>query len=141
VAPGVAVDKDGCPIADVVLTGVNFETNSATLTGDSKPILNDAARGLRDHHRLRVEVQGHTDSTGSPGYNIKLSQRRAEAVRDYLISQGVPAGQLEAKGYGETVPVASNASVEGRASNRRVVMHVLANPGEVPVVGAGKAQQ
>lgn len=126
---------------DVVLEGVNFETNSAVLTADSKPVLDQVAQGLREHSGMRVEVQGHTDSTGTPAYNLKLSERRANAVRDYLISQGVAATQLSAKGYGQTQPVASNATAAGRASNRRVVMHVIDKPGDVTVTKEGQAQQ
>lgn len=137
---GVAVDQDGCPIkTDIVLEGVNFETDSSLLTGSSKPILDGVAKGLKEHHRLKVELQGHTDSTGSAVYNVGLSQRRAQSVRDYLVSQEVPPGQLTAKGYGKTVPVASNATAEGRAKNRRVVMHVLENPGEVTIHKEGEA--
>lgn len=128
------------PPADVVLTGVTFATNSATLTEASKPVLNEVANGLKQHPRMKVQLQGHTDSTGSAAYNLGLSQRRAEAVRDYLISVGVPAAQLTAKGYGETQPVASNATAQGRAQNRRTVMHVLENPGDIPVKGEGQAQ-
>jgi OOP family OmpA-OmpF porin len=138
---GVAVDQDGCPIkTDVVLEGVTFETNSAVLTASSRPVLDNVAKGLKEHHRLKVELQGHTDSTGSAVYNMGLSQRRADAVRDYLVSQDVPAEQLTAKGYGKTVPVASNATGQGRAQNRRVVMHVLENPGEVTIHKEGQAQ-
>jgi OOP family OmpA-OmpF porin len=142
--PGVAVDEYGCPIKDVVLEGVNFETDSAVLTAASRPILDAAAKGLREHPRLKIEVQGHTDSTGSARHNQGLSERRAASVRDYLIAQGVSPAQLTARGFGETQPIASNATVEGRAKNRRVVMHVLENPGDVPIRnagGAGAAQQ
>jgi len=83
--------------------------------------------------KLRIEVQGHTDSTGSERYNLQLSQRRAEAVREYLIAQGVAPGQVEARGYGEMQPIADNSTAEGRARNRRVVMRVLENPGHVEV--------
>ncbi|MBS0366818.1 MAG: OmpA family protein [Proteobacteria bacterium] len=138
---GVAVDADGCPIKDVVLEGVNFETNSAQLTGASRPILDKVADGLRQHPHLKVEIQGHTDSTGSAKYNLGLSDRRAASVREYLISQGVPAAQLTERGYGETQPVANNATAAGRLSNRRVVMHVLDNPGDVPVKKAGTAAE
>jgi OmpA-OmpF porin, OOP family len=138
---GVAVDQDGCPIkTDVVLEGVTFEFNSAVLTASSRPILDGVAKGLKEHHRLKVEVQGHTDAIGSAVYNMGLSQRRADAVRDYLVRQDVPAGQLSAKGYGKTEPVASNATAAGRAQNRRVVMHVLENPGEVTIKKEGLAQ-
>jgi OOP family OmpA-OmpF porin len=127
------------PPADVILEGVTFATNSAVLTEASKPILDDVAQGLRQHPQLVVEVQGHTDSTGSPAYNLQLSQRRAESVRDYLISQGVAPGQLTAKGYGQNQPIASNSTPAGRAQNRRVVMHVLQNPGDVVVHKEGQA--
>jgi OOP family OmpA-OmpF porin len=138
---GVALDANGCPIkGDVVLEGVTFETNSSVLTGDSKPVLDTVAKGLKEHPRLVVEVQGHTDSTGSPNYNVALSERRAESVRDYLLNQGVSSGQLSAKGYGQTRPIAPNTSAAGRAQNRRVVMHVLENPGDVVVHKEGEAQ-
>jgi len=139
--PGVAVDPFGCPQqGSITLEGVNFETNSATLTAQSSPVLDQVAEGLRKHPRLKVEVQGHTDSTGPAQYNMSLSQRRANAVEDYLISKQVPASQLVAKGYGPTKPVASNATKQGRAKNRRVVMLVLENPGDVNVEGEGTAE-
>jgi OOP family OmpA-OmpF porin len=123
----------------ITLTGVEFEYNSATLTQASKPVLDKAAEGLREHPRLRIEVQGHTDGIGSAEYNLTLSQRRALSVRDYLISQQVPADELIAKGYGKTQPVATNATPQGRSMNRRVVLIVLDNPSAVPVKGAGEA--
>jgi OOP family OmpA-OmpF porin len=138
---GVALDANGCPIkGDVVLEGVTFETNSAVLSGDSKPVLDTVAKGLKEHPRLVVELQGHTDSTGSPNYNVALSERRAESVRDYLLNQGVSSSQLSAKGYGQTQPIAPNTTAAGRAQNRRVVMHVLDNPGDVVVHKEGQAQ-
>jgi OmpA-OmpF porin, OOP family len=103
-------------------------------------VLDKVAEGLRKHPRLRVEVQGHTDSTGPAQYNMTLSQKRAESVQDYLVSKQVPAGQLVAKGYGPTKPVASNATKAGRAKNRRVVMLVLENPGDVKVEGEGTSE-
>ncbi|HVO47758.1 MAG TPA: OmpA family protein [Steroidobacteraceae bacterium] len=140
--PGVQVDAVGCPIkGSVTLEGVNFEHNSADLTEASHAPLDDVATGLKKHPRLKVEIQGHTDSTGTPAYNLKLSQRRADSVRDYLVQQGVSADQLVTKGYGQAQPVASNASAAGRARNRRVVMYVLSNPGDVKVEGEGSAQQ
>jgi OmpA-OmpF porin, OOP family len=141
VPPGTALDANGCPVkGDVVLEGVNFETDSSVLTGDSKPILDKVAAGLREHPRVRVELQGYTDSTGSARHNLGLSERRADAVRAYLVSQGVLSSQLSAKGYGETNPIASNATAEGRAKNRRVVMHVLENPGDATIRQGGQAQ-
>jgi OOP family OmpA-OmpF porin len=126
--------------ASITIEGVNFAFNKADLTADSRPILDGVADGLKKHPRVRVEIQGHTDSIGKPAYNLKLSQRRAESVRSYLVMDGVPDDQLVAKGYGETQPVASNKDEEGRAKNRRVVMYVLSNPGDISVKGQGSAQ-
>jgi OOP family OmpA-OmpF porin len=134
----VAVDKDGCPIKGAItLEGVNFEFNKAILTGESKPILDQVAAGLSKHPRVRVELQGHTDSVGSAPYNLTLSQHRAEAVRDYLIAQGVSSAELTAVGYGKTQPIADNKTAEGRALNRRVVMLVLDNPNDITVTIEG----
>lgn len=136
---GVAVDSSGCPRGGpVVLRGVGFATNSATLTPESLPILDGVAADLRKYPRLRVELQGHTDSSGADAYNLDLSQRRAEAVRNYLIAQNVAGLQLEARGYGESEPIADNGTREGRAENRRVVMRVLENPGNAPVQGESR---
>jgi OOP family OmpA-OmpF porin len=137
--PGVAVDAVGCERkGSITLEGVTFELNSAELTADSKPALNRIAADLHKYARLKIELQGYTDSSGSDAYNLKLSQRRAEAVARYLIDAGTPAVQVTSRGYGEADPIASNTTAEGRAQNRRVVMKVLENPGEVAVQGEGK---
>jgi OOP family OmpA-OmpF porin len=139
---GVQVDAVGCPLkGSITLEGVNFEHNSAALTVASHPALDAIADGLKKHQRLKIEVQGHTDSTGTPAYNLKLSQKRAESVRTYLLDQGANAEQLVAKGYGQTQPVASNKTAAGRAQNRRVVMYVISNPGDVKVEGAGSTPE
>lgn len=139
---GVAVDLLGCPRkGSIVLEGVTFEVNSAVLAASSRPVLNTVAQDLKKYPRLRIELQGHTDSSGADAYNLKLSQQRADAVREHLIAQGVPAAQLVAKGYGETKPVDTNDTAEGRAHNRRVVMSVVENPGDVDVQGEGKVEQ
>jgi OOP family OmpA-OmpF porin len=131
---GVAVDADGCPRrGSATLQGVTFEFDSARLTGESKPVLDEVAADLKKYRRLQVELQGHTDSKGSDAYNLKLSEQRAQSVRDYLLSQGVGSQQLVAEGYGETEPVADNKTEAGRAENRRVVMQVISNPGDVKV--------
>lgn len=133
---GVAVDAYGCPRqGSITLEGVGFEVNSDRLTQESRAILDGIAADLKKYPGLTVELQGHTDSTGSDSYNLNLSQRRAESVRAYLIEQGVSASQLTAKGYGETQPIADNTTAEGRAQNRRVVMKVLSNPGNVKIEG------
>ncbi len=140
--PGVQVDAVGCPLkGSITLEGVNFEHDSAALTAASRAPLDAIADGMKKHPRLRVEIQGHTDSTGAPAYNLRLSQRRADSVRDYLVNNGVNPDQLVTKGYGQTQPVATNKTAEGRARNRRVVMYVISNPGDVKVEGAGSTAE
>ena len=123
---GAKVDARGCEILfeegqqTLVLEDVNFEFNSDELTDLSETILDDVARSLTRVKDVRVEVGGHTDSVGNDAYNMGLSQRRAESVRNYLIGQGVDGARLEARGYGETAPVADNETEAGRAGNRRV---------------------
>ncbi|MFK7886056.1 MAG: OmpA family protein [Gammaproteobacteria bacterium] len=125
-AKGARVDVNGCEFKEEIrLPGVTFETNSATLTSQSLSVLNDAAETLKRNSDVRVESQGHTDSQGAAAYNLSLSQRRAEAVRDYLVTRGAAAGNITAKGYGETAPIAGNDSAAGRAQNRRVVLKVI----------------
>jgi OOP family OmpA-OmpF porin len=138
---GTAVDAAGCSLkGSITLEGVTFEYKSAQLSADSRSILGGIGDNLKKYPRLRIELQGHTDSVGGDAYNLALSQRRAESVRDYLIERGVVADRLTARGYGETQPIESNDTEAGRARNRRVVMHVIANPGQVKVEGEGSAQ-
>jgi OOP family OmpA-OmpF porin len=133
---GVAVDQTGCPQkGEITLVGVGFETNSATLTTASRAVLDPVAANLKKYPDLQIELQGHTDSVGADKYNLTLSQRRADSVRELLLAQGVSASQVIARGYGESQPVADNATSEGRAQNRRVVMKVLRNPGSVEIKG------
>lgn len=118
---GTAVDNSGCKLAErFTLEGVNFHHDSARLTDGSMKTLDDAARILVRHADLVVEIAGHTDSQGAAAYNLDLSQRRANSVRDYLVSRGANAGKLTARGYGEAEPIADNGTREGRAKNRRV---------------------
>jgi OOP family OmpA-OmpF porin len=104
----------------LTLRGVNFELGKAVLLPVSRDILGEVARSLAANPQVRVEVAGHTDSTGSRAVNERLSLARAESVKAYLIENGVNAGQLEVQGYASTQPVASNRTASGRAQNRRV---------------------
>jgi OOP family OmpA-OmpF porin len=138
---GTLVDSDGCPQrGSITLNGVTFELDSAQLTADSRPILAGIAVDLKRLPRLRVEMQGHTDSSGSDAYNLSLSERRANSVREFLLAEGVPAERVTARGYGEGQPVSDNGTAEGRAMNRRVVMSVVDNPGNAIVEGAGEVR-
>lgn len=124
--PGVKVDANGCEIPDVVvLKGVTFATGSAQLTGNSTAILDEAAATLLKRGDVKTEVAGYTDNRGAPAGNRALSQRRSEAVMRYLVSKGVSAGNLSARGYGQENPVADNATEAGRAANRRVELRAL----------------
>jgi outer membrane protein OmpA-like peptidoglycan-associated protein len=109
----------------IVLRGVNFAFDSAEITSESEVILDAAADSLKESPGVRVEVAGHTDSTGPEAYNEGLSKRRAQAVFDYLTGQGIDASRLDAAGYGESRPVADNGTRDGRAQNRRVELNVL----------------
>ena len=113
------------PNAKLVLAGVNFATNSATLIQSSRFILDEVAKSLIANPDVRIEVGGHTDNTGPRALNVRLSKERAEAVRQYLVDHGVAADRLEAKGYAWDRPVATNKTVAGRAMNRRTELDRL----------------
>lgn len=108
----------------IVLRGVNFDFDKATIRPDAMAILDQAASTLKDAGEVQVSIDGYTDSVGSEDYNQRLSERRAEAVRAYLEQHGVAASRLTVRGFGESNPVASNATAEGRAQNRRVELIV-----------------
>jgi len=88
-------------------------------------VLDNAVRVLKANSTLKIEIHGHTDSVGSDAYNQRLSERRAQAVKDRLVSKGIDADRLATRGLGKSDPVASNATPEGRAQNRRVEFNVV----------------
>jgi|SRR5581483_11854968 len=97
-----------------------FDFDKADIKPAGREVLEGAVKTLRDNPTIHVMVEGHTDSVGSDAYNQKLSERRAKAVRDYLVRQGIEASRLTTRGYGESRPIADNTTAEGRAKNRRV---------------------
>lgn len=123
---GAKVDSDGCMIMNQTITfnNINFELNSAEITASSRPSLDRVAKALKAQDDFKVEIAGHTDSTGSASYNETLSDKRAKSVRQYLIDQGIDADRMTARGYGEMEPIASNDNQSGRAMNRRVEFRV-----------------
>lgn len=124
-APPPAEEPAPAPQAQrIVLRGVQFDLDKADIRPDAAVILDEAANQLSQVSGARVSVEGHTDSSGSDAYNQSLSERRAGSVRDYLVEKGVDAGRLSTAGYGESQPVADNATAEGRALNRRVELKV-----------------
>jgi outer membrane protein OmpA-like peptidoglycan-associated protein len=108
----------------IVLRGVNFDFDKATIRPDARPILDQAAETLKQEGDIGIAVEGHTDSVGSDEYNQRLSVRRAKAVKDYLAGKGIDPSRMSVTGYGESKPVASNDTAEGRAQNRRVELRV-----------------
>lgn len=122
---GDKVDAKGCSLFKGALKGVNFDNDKANLRFDAILILNQAVATLKQYPDLKVEVGGHTDSNNTDEHNLDLSQRRAKAVMDYFVSQGIAADRLSAKGYGESTPIADNGSEAGRIANRRVELRVI----------------
>jgi OOP family OmpA-OmpF porin len=110
-----------------VLIGVNFDLNSARLTKESFPILFYSFQILQNNPEMNVEIQGYTDNTGPKDFNLKLSERRAEVVKEYLVSKGINADRLTVKGFGESDPAASNETPEGRELNRRIEFKIISN--------------
>jgi outer membrane protein OmpA-like peptidoglycan-associated protein len=118
-------DEDGCPDAkeigkQFVLRGINFESGRADLTPDSHTVLDQVVASLNAYPDARLEIRGHTDAQGPAKFNLELSQRRAESVRQYIIKGGIDPSRVTAVGIGEDEPIASNANAEGRALNRRI---------------------
>jgi outer membrane protein OmpA-like peptidoglycan-associated protein len=121
VADVLRVEESG----NIVLEGINFETNSAQITPDSEPTLTKALNTLRTNPQLRVEIQGHTDDVGNDRANQRLSEARANAVRDYMVQRGIDGSRMTTRGYGETTPLVPNDSPENRSKNRRIQFKVL----------------
>jgi len=116
--------SDDVPIIKVgeriILEGVNFQTNKTTLLPQAKTILDQVAQSLLANPTAEVAIHGHTDNVGGAKHNMTLSLGRAEAVKTYIVSRGVPASRIKTKGYGFTKPIADNSKAEGRAKNRRI---------------------
>jgi OOP family OmpA-OmpF porin len=105
---------------------VNFETGKATLLPASETLLDEVAQVLTDHPELqKVRIEGHTDNQGGAAYNQKLSDKRAKAVREYLVKKGIDGKRLESKGFGLKKPLGDNKTPEGREQNRRVELHIV----------------
>jgi len=117
---GVSVTRSGDNIILNMPGNITFATNSADINASFYPVLNSVALVLKEFDKTVVDVAGHADSTGSDQMNLELSQRRAGSVTAYLSNQGINPQRLIAVGYGESRPIASNDTPEGRAQNRRV---------------------
>ena len=125
-APAPAAKSEPVVKKTVVLPGVHFAFDRADLLPAARDILDrEVTSELAADPHLTVLVEGHTDAVGTDSYNTALSQRRADAVKSYLVSKGVASSRVEARGLGESKPVASNDTAMGRAENRRVEIKVL----------------
>ena len=116
----IEIDRRGDDIVLNMPSSVTFGFDSAELTADARSALNEVANVLTQYTDTRVNIAGHTDSTGDASYNQRLSERRAQSVGNYLSQNGVSSMRLNTMGYGANQPVASNATEQGRAQNRRV---------------------
>jgi outer membrane protein OmpA-like peptidoglycan-associated protein len=122
---GVDVIRDGDNLLLRMPSGITFATDSSTVQPQFQPTLNEVASILAQYPKTYIDVLGHTDSDGADAYNQALSERRAQAVANYLASKGVQSARLATRGYGETQPIASNATPEGKQANRRVEIKVV----------------
>jgi OmpA-OmpF porin, OOP family len=122
IAEGGGMNMLGKKFTDtkIVTHGINFDVNKAIIKPESMGTLNGIVKILQDNPEIKFEIGGHTDSDGDNAANMKLSQARADAVRNQLVSMGIDGARLTTKGYGATKPIADNNSFEGKANNRRV---------------------
>ncbi|WP_282343313.1 OmpA family protein [Pseudomonas sp. PS02288] len=127
---GVEVQRQGDDIKLIMPGAITFATDSAEIVSAFYSPLNNLATSFKQYEQNNIEIVGHTDSTGSHAYNMSLSQRRAQAVADYLTAQGVTPARLSTRGAGPDQPVASNATDTGRAQNRRVEVNLRPIPAQ-----------
>jgi outer membrane protein OmpA-like peptidoglycan-associated protein len=126
-------DQDGCPdeVPDQVkkftgvIKGINFDTGKAKIRASSFPLLDDAVSVLKTYPTLRIRISGHTDNKGKPAKNMKLSEDRANSVKDYMTSKGVEGSRVETRGVGPDEPIADNKTNAGRTQNRRIEFELL----------------
>lgn len=122
-------ENQGCPVvkaailkrAQILAASIMFDNNSSVLTKNSYPAIRELADSLKTNPDMNLLIEGHTDNTGKPAYNMELSLERANAVKKVLLSQGIVETRIQVKGYGDTRPVADNQTRAGKAKNRRVV--------------------
>lgn len=122
---GSVASVEGCDVGEsIVLRGVNFATDKSNLDANARTLLDDVVADLKNFSDVEVEISGHTDSRGDASYNQKLSERRANSVRDYLVDNGIADNRLSTVGYGLTRPIGDNETTEGQAENRRVELRI-----------------
>ncbi len=121
------VNEVFCAKEKIILRGIQFDFDKSDIKPEYEPILDQAVSQLKQWvwPDYKLVINGHTDSTGKPEYNQKLSERRAEAVRDYFATKGIPSNKMKTVGFGESAPIADNKTEDGRALNRRVELDLL----------------
>jgi OmpA-OmpF porin, OOP family len=121
------VNQVFCAKEKIILRGVQFDFDKSDIKPEYQPILDEAVSQLKKWvwPDFKLVISGHTDSTGKPEYNLKLSERRANSIKAYFASKGLPSGKMKTVGYGEKVPIADNKTEDGRALNRRVELDLL----------------
>ena len=121
---GVQVQREGDNLRLIMPGNITFQTDSAQIRGDFYDVLDSVSLVLKEFKDTSILVAGHTDSVGNDSYNQGLSERRSYSVKNYLSSAGIPTGRVQAVGFGERHPVASNSSAQGREQNRRVELEL-----------------
>lgn len=121
----IDVTREGDSLVLNMPSGITFATNESTIQPQFRSTLDQVASTLAEYNQTYIDVYGHTDSDGSDAYNQTLSERRAQSVAAYLETRGVQAARVATRGFGETQPVASNTTAEGKAENRRVEIRVV----------------
>lgn len=122
---GVDVIRDGDNLLLRMPSGITFAYDDASVQSQFQPTLNEVASTLAQYPKTYIDVYGHTDSDGADAYNQGLSERRAQSVAGYLSSRGVQSARIATRGFGETQPVSSNTTAEGKAANRRVEIKIV----------------
>jgi outer membrane protein OmpA-like peptidoglycan-associated protein len=125
--PGAQVTQEGDELRVAFQSAILFDTDRYELKSGAKDNLSQLAGVLQKYAQTNLIIVGHTDDTGSEAYNQRLSEQRADAVRDHIVHGGVGSERLQARGMGETRPVASNETADGRTQNRRVEIQIAAN--------------
>lgn len=134
---GATVNSIGC----WVLRGINFDYNKWEIKSQFVDVLDKNVEVLKRNADLKIEVQGHTDSIASEAYNQMLSEKRADSAKAYLTSKGIDSGRISTRGFGESRPIASNDTPEGRSENRRIEIKILSKSAKIAADGTEKIDE